>query len=63
MPVSIVLIINIQGFHKVLRSFVFFISLGAQKKHYCQIKAEIVKFMLVRKKCGLDGKIALRHQG
>jgi hypothetical protein len=37
-----------QGVPKVLQAFVFEISsksLGAQKKHYCQIKAEILKFM------------------
>jgi hypothetical protein len=40
----------LQGVPKVLKAFVFEISsksLGAQKKHYCQIKAEILKFMWV----------------
>jgi hypothetical protein len=42
----------LQGVSKVLEPFVFAIcskSLGAQKKQYCQIKAEILKFMWV---CG-----------
>jgi hypothetical protein len=42
----------IQGVPKVLEAFVFKISsksLGAQKKNYRQIKAEILKFMWV---CG-----------
>jgi hypothetical protein len=42
----------LQGVFKVLEPFVFAIcskSLGAQKKYYCQIKAEILKFMWV---CG-----------
>jgi hypothetical protein len=40
------------GCSKVLEPFVFAIcskSLGAEKKNYCQIKAEILKFMWV---CG-----------
>jgi hypothetical protein len=45
-------ILVLQGVPKVLEAFVFEISsksLGAQKKHYFQIKAEILKFMWV---CG-----------
>jgi hypothetical protein len=45
--------INIQGDPKVLDTFVFVIyskSLGAQKKLYCQIKAEILKFMWICEK-------------
>jgi hypothetical protein len=41
-----------KGAPKVLEAFVFEISsksLGAQKKYYCQIKAEILKVMWV---CG-----------
>jgi hypothetical protein len=45
-------ILDIQGVSKVLEPFVFAICskpLGAQTKYYCQIKAEILKFMWV---CG-----------
>jgi hypothetical protein len=44
--------IVIQGESKVLEPFVFAIcskSLGAHKKYYCQIKAEILKLIWV---CG-----------
>jgi hypothetical protein len=44
--------VSIQGVSKVSEPFVFTIclkSLGARKKHHCQTKAEILKFMWV---CG-----------
>jgi hypothetical protein len=45
---------DIQGDSKVLGTFVlpiYLISEGAQKKCYCQIKADILKFMWVGEKC------------
>jgi hypothetical protein len=49
---------------KVLEAFVFEISsksLGAQKKHYFQIKAEILKFMWVCGKSQFEKEITLWH--
>jgi hypothetical protein len=55
----------LQGDPKVLDTFVFVIyskSLGAQKKLYCQIKAEILKFMWLCEKSQFVPKMLSRHQ-
>jgi hypothetical protein len=55
----------IQGVHKVLKPFVFGISswsLRAQTKFDYQIKAKILKFMLVCGKSQFGPKIMLWHQ-
>jgi hypothetical protein len=55
---------HLQGVPKVLEAFVFKISsksLGAQKKYYCQIKAEILEFMWVCGKSRFKDIITLWH--
>jgi hypothetical protein len=51
---------------KVLDTFIFVISskcMGEQKKYYCQIKAEILKFMWVfSKRLFWQKKITTEHQ-